>query len=118
MSLSGTLVTIPPVNGGGYASQTGARYYYRADEKLGVVRRYDFRVGSSANLGSWKSTGTTRRGAGSSRARGGVAVRPRATAICATTRWATAANRTGSARCGTATSCCTNGARPMAPRPG
>ncbi|GAB1344716.1 polymorphic toxin type 50 domain-containing protein [Gemmatimonas sp.] len=54
MTLSGTLVTIPPVNGGGYASQTGARYYYRADEKLGVVQRYDFRVGSSASLGSWE----------------------------------------------------------------
>ena len=54
VTLSGVLVTIPPVNGGGYASQTGARYYYRADEKLGVVQRYDFRVGSSASLGSWE----------------------------------------------------------------
>jgi len=54
VTLSGVLVTIPPVNGGGYASQTGSRYYYRADEKLGVVQRYDFRVGSSASLGSWE----------------------------------------------------------------
>jgi hypothetical protein len=30
VTLSGVLVTIPPVNGGGYASQTGSRYYYRA----------------------------------------------------------------------------------------
>jgi RHS repeat-associated protein len=51
---TGVLVTIPPVNGGGYASQTGAQYYYQADEKLSVVQRYDFRVGSSANLGSWE----------------------------------------------------------------
>lgn len=42
------------MNGGGYASQTGGRHYYRADEKLSVVQRHDFRMGSSASLGSWE----------------------------------------------------------------
>ncbi|GAB1342016.1 hypothetical protein [Gemmatimonas sp.] len=117
VTLSGVLVTIPPVNGGGYASQTGARYYYRADEKLGVVQRYDFRVGSSASLGSWEEYWYDALGRRILTARGAAAARPRATATSATTRWATAANRTGSARCGMATRSCTNGAPPTAPRP-
>ena len=54
VTLTGVLVTIPPVNGGGYASQSGGRQYYTADEKLAVVQRYDYRVGSGASLGSWE----------------------------------------------------------------
>ncbi len=54
VTLTGRLVAIPPVNGGGWASQMGGRQYYQADEKLSVVQRYDFQVGSSASLGSWE----------------------------------------------------------------
>ncbi len=54
VTLSGVLVTIPPVNGGGTVSQSGGRQYCGPDEQLAVVQRYDFRVGNSASLGSWE----------------------------------------------------------------
>ncbi len=48
------LVAIPPINGGGAASQLASKQYYSADQRLMVVQRYDYLVGSTTDVGTWE----------------------------------------------------------------
>ena len=66
------LVTIPVANGGGAASQLASKQYYSADQRLMVVQRYDYLVGSDADVGTWEEYRYDALGGGSSRARDAI----------------------------------------------
>ena len=49
-----------------------SKQYYSADQRLMVVQRYDYLVGSDADVGTWEEYRYDALGGGSSRARDAI----------------------------------------------